>query len=348
MNQPPLNRRIFVAGTALLVGSLPAAPLWSQTRPEKTKISIAVVDKASFYHLPLTIAEQLGYFKAEGLEVQILDFPGDARALLATGNGGADVISGAYEHTIELQSVGQKFQAFVLQGRAPAIAMGVSHKTMPNFKAVADLKGKRIGVSTLGSLTHGVVKLILARVGLKTNDVSLVPVGTAAEALTAFRAGQIDALCNVDPVLTLLEQKSEIRLIADTRTLKDTMRVFGGVMPAACLYAALNFVQKNPIAVQALTHAMVRSLKWLQTAGPGDLIKTVPEAYMLGDRALYLAAFNKLREAISTDGLIPEEGPRTALRVLTSFDSAMKTDKIELAQTYTNEFAMNSKVRFKA
>jgi len=348
MNQPQLNRRTFVAGTALLAGSLASAPLWAQTRPEKTKIFIAVVNKASFYHLPLTIAEQLGYFKAEGLEVQILNFPGDARALLAIGSGGADVVSGSYEHTIELQSAGQKFQAFVLQGRTPAIAMGVSLKTMPNFKAVADLKGKRIGVSTLGSLTHGVVKLVLSNAGLKIDDVRLLAVGTATEALAAFRAGQIDALCNVDPVLTLLEQKGEIRLIADTRTLKGTLRVFGGVMPAGCLYAALNFVQKNPIAVQALTHAMVRSLKWLQTAGPGDLIKTVPETYLLGDRALYLAAFNKVRQAISTDGLIPEEGPRTALRVLANFDQTFKADKIELAQTFTNKFAMKAKERFKA
>lgn len=348
MNKPQLSRRTFAAGTTMLAGSLAVAPLWAQPQPQKTKISIAVVDKASFYHLPLTIAEQLGYFKAEGLAVQILDFPGDARALLALGNGGADVVSGAYEHTIELQSVGQKFQAFVLQGRTPAIAMGVSLKTMPNFKAMADLKGKRIGVSTLGSLTHGVVKLVLSNAGLKIDDVRLLAVGTATEALAAFRAGQIDALCNVDPVLTLLEQKGEIRLIADTRTIKGTLRIFGGVMPAACLYAPVAFVQKNPAAVQALTYAMVRSLKWLQTAGPGDIIKTVPEAQLLGDRALYLTAFNKLREAISTDGLIPEDGPRTALRVLTSFDSAMKSDKIELAQTYTNEFATKAKERFKA
>jgi NitT/TauT family transport system substrate-binding protein len=119
-------------------------------------------------------------------------------------------------------------------------------------------------------------------------------------------------------------------------------------MPAGCLYAPIEFIEKNPNTVQALTNAMVRSLKWLQTAGPSDIIKTVPESYLLGDRALYLASFNKVREAISPDGIIPEEGPRTALKALTSFDPSVKPDKIELGKTYTNEFAQKSKVLLKA
>jgi NitT/TauT family transport system substrate-binding protein len=342
------NRRTFSSMAALSVASVAAPVLWAQPRLEKTKISIAVGGKAAFYYLPLTIAEQLGYFKAEGLEVEISDFAGGSRALQAVVGGSADVVSGAYEHTINLQSKGQKFQAFVLQGRAPAISMGVSPKTMPHYKTVADLKGKRIGISAPGSSTNMVANLILSRAGIQAGDVSFIGVGTAASALTALRSGQIDAMSNVDPVMTMLEQKGEIRIIADTRTLKGTIEVFGGAMPAGCLYAPVEFIQKNPNTVQALTNAMVHSLKWLQTAGPSDIIKTVPEAYLLGDRALYLAAFNKVREAISPDGMIPEEGPRTAARALASFDATIKVGKIELAKTYTNEFAKKAKERFKA
>jgi NitT/TauT family transport system substrate-binding protein len=342
------NRRTFSSMAALSVASVAAPVLWAQPRLEKTKIAVAVGGKAAFYYLPLTIAEQLGYFKAEGLEVEISDFAGGSRALQAVVGGSADIVSGAYEHTINLQSKGQKFQAFVLQGRAPAISMGISPKTMPHYKTVADLKGKKIGISAPGSSTNMVANLILSRAGIQAGDVSFIGVGTAAGALTALRSGQIDAMSNVDPVMTMLEQKGEIRIIADTRTLKGTIEVFGGVMPAGCLYAPVEFIQKNPNTVQALTNAMVHSLKWLQTAGPSDIIKTVPEAYLLGDRALYLAAFNKVREAISPDGMIPDEGPRTAARALASFDATIKVGKIELAKTYTNEFAKKAKERFKA
>lgn len=347
MNSRQLNRRTFASVTVALLAALPAAPLWAQTRLEKTKISIAVDAKTSFYNLPLTIAEQLGYFKAEGLEVQITDFDDRAHALQSALSGATEVVAGAYDDTIKRQIMGQKFQAFVLQGRAPAVALGISLKTMPNYKTAADLKGKRIGISSWGALTHRVATLILSHAGLKADDVSFIAVGSLIDALTAFRSGQIDALCNVDPVLTMLEQKGEIRIIADTRTLKGTVSVFGGVLPAACLYARSDFVQKNSNTVQALTNAMVRSLKWLQTAGPSDIIKTVPEAYLLGDRALYLAAFNKVRETIAIDGLISEDGARIAAQVLANFDAAIKIDKIELAKTYTNEFARKAKERFK-
>lgn len=348
MNEIKVDRRTFASAAAVSAMSLAAPALWAQPRLEKTKLSIAVAGKAAFYHLPLTIAEQLGYFKAEGLEVEVSDFAEGARALQAVIGGSADVVSGAYEHTINLQSKGQRFQAFVLQGRAPAISMGVSVKTMPNYKTVADLRGKKIGISAPGSSTNMVANLILSRAGLKAGDVSFIGVGTAAGALSAFRAGQIDAMSNVDPVMTMLEQKGEIRIIADTRTLKGTSDVFGGPMPAGCLYASLDFIQKNPNTVQALTYAMAHSLKWLQTAGPSDIIKAVPESYLLGDRALYLATFNKVREAISPDGMIPDEGPRTALKALASFDQSIKADKIELLKTYTNDFVRKSKERYKA
>jgi len=343
-----LSRRTFTSLATLAAAAVAVPSLRAQGKLEKTKVSIAVGGKAAFYYLPLTLAEQLGYFKSEGLDVEISDFAGGSRALQAVVGGSADVVSGAYEHTINLQSKNQMFQAFVLQGRAPQIAMGVSTKAMPNYKGVADLRGKKIGVSAPGSSTNMVANLVLSRAGLKASDVSFVGVGTSAGALAALRSGQIDAMSNTDPVMTMLEQKGEVKIISDTRTLKGTTDVFGGPMPAGCLYAPLDFVQKNPNTCQAMANAIVHALKWLQTAGPSDIIKTVPEGYLLGDRALYLASFNKVREAIALDGLLPDEGAKTALRALTSFDAAIKADRIDLGKTYTNEFARRAKEKYKA
>ena len=348
MHQTTIDRRTFSAAAALAAAGLAAPVLHAQPRLEKTRVGIAVGGKASFYYLPLTIAEQLGYFKAEGLEVEISDFAGGARSLQAVVGGSADVVSGAYEHTINLQNKGQLFQAFVLLGRAPQIAMGVSAKTMAGYKSVADLRGKKIGVSAPGSSTNMMANLVLSRAGLKAGDVSFIGVGTSAGALTALRSGQIDAISNIDPVMTMLEQKGDVRIISDTRTLKGTQEVFGGPMPAACLYAPLAFVQKNPNTAQALTNAIVHALKWLQTVGPSDIIKTVPENYLLGDRALYLASFDKVRESIALDGLFPEDGGKTALRALASFDTNLKADKIDLARTFTNQFALRAKALYKA
>ena len=343
-----LDRRLFTAAAALGAVCVGVPALRAQPRLEKTKVAIAVGGKAAFYYLPLTIAEQLGYFKAEGLEVEVADFSGGSRALQAVVGGSADVVSGAYEHTISLQGKNQWFQAFVLQGRAPQIAIGISTRSMPDYKTVADLRGRKIGISAPGSSTNMAASLVLSRAGVKSGDVSFIGVGTAAGALASLRSGQIDAMSNIDPVMTMLEQKGDVRIICDTRTLKGTQEVFGGPMPAGCLYAPLEFVQKNPNTCQAMANAIVHALKWLQTAGPADIIKTVPENYLLGDRALYLASFNKVREAIALDGLIPEDGTHTALRALASFEPTVRPEKIELAKTFTNEFSRHAKDKFKA
>ena len=348
MKSIPMNRRVFASAAALAVASVAAPSLRAQVKLEKTKVAIAVGGKPAFYYLPLTIAEQLGYFKAEGLDVEISDFAGGARALQSLVGGSADVVSGAYEHTINMQSKNQFIRAFVLQGRAPQIAVGVSTRAMLNYRSLADLKGRKIGISAPGSSTNMVANLVLSRAGIKASDVSFVGVGTSAGALAALRSGQIDAMSNTDPVMTMLEQKGEVMIISDTRTLKGTQDVFGGPMPAACFYTHIEYIEKNPNTCQALANSIVHALKWLQTAGPSDIIKTVPESYLLGDRALYLASFNKVREAISLDGLMPEEGTRTALKALASFDPAIKPERIDLSKTFTNDFARRAKERFKA
>jgi hypothetical protein len=178
-------------------------------------------------------------------------------------------------------------------------------------------------------------------------EVSVVGVGTGNGAIAALRSGQIDAICNVDPVMTMLSQKNDVTIIADTRTLKGTEQLFGGPMPAGSLYAPDDFVQKNPNTTQALVTAMVKALRWIQAAGPSDIIKTVPEAYLLGDRALYLASFNAVRDAISPDGLISEAGARTTLTALASFNEKIKPAEIDLSRTYTNDFVKRAQARIK-
>ncbi len=319
---------------------------FAQGKPEKSKLTIAVGGKNLFYYLPLTIAEQLGYFKDEGLQVEIPDFAGGAKALQALVGGSADVVSGAYEHTINMQAKNQPIMSIVLQGRAPQIVLAVSTKTMPGYKSIADLKGKKIGVTAPGSSTAMMASYVLAKAGLKASDVSFIGVGASSGAIAAVKSGQVDAIANLDPVITMLQRDNLIKVVADTRTLKDTQAVYGGPMPAACLYTPVKFVQDNPATTQALANAMVRALRWLQKAGPSDIVKTVPDAYLLGDRALYLAAWERVREAISPDGLMPEAGPATALRMLQTFEDSLKDKPIDLGKTYTNNFARKAAAKY--
>jgi NitT/TauT family transport system substrate-binding protein len=340
-----MKRRIALArglGTAVAVATIGLPRLaWSQAasgKPEKPKLSIAVGGKNLLYYLPLTIAETQGYFKDEGLDVTIVDFSGGSLALRAVVGGSADIVSGAFEHTLIMQPKGQALRAFVLQGRAPQIVLGTNPRTMPSYKTIADLKGKKIGVTAPGSSTQVLANFILAKGGLKPSDVSIIGVGAGSGAVAAMRSGQIDAMSNLDPVVTMLQRSGDFKIISDTRIVAEADKVFGGPMPAACMYAPQPFIDKYPATVQAIANAIVRADRWIQSAGPSEIVKAVPESYLLGDRAVYIDAFMAAKGALSPDGMIPEAGAATALRALQSVDDSLRGSKFDLSAVYTNDF----------
>lgn len=320
----------------------------AQARLEKPKLVLAVGAKSALQHLPLIIAERLGYFAAEGLEVDILDLGNGQRAQQSVIEGAADVACGGFDGLLDPSSRKHLLRAFVLLGRAPQIAFGVSTRSLPTVKRVAELRGRRIAMAAPGSSAQLVAALVLARHGLTLQDVQLIEAGGVGAALQLVRSQRVDAVVHMEPVITMLEQKGDIRVISDTRSLKGSQEVFGGPMPATCLYAPAPSIQKDATTIQALTHAVVHALKWLQTAGPSDLIKAVPEPYLLGDRGLYLTAFGKVRESIALDGLIPDDAARTAERVLTQTDPSLRSEKIDFQRIYTNEYARKAKEKFRA
>jgi len=313
---------------------------------EKRDVHIAVGGKSALYYLPLVITERLNYFKDEGLNVRISDFAGGTRSLEAVVGGSADVVSGAYEHTIKMQARRQNFQAFVLMGAAPQISVGISSKLAEKYKSPKDLKGLKVGVSAPGSSTNMVINYVLAQGGLKPTDVAIIGVGQGGTVIAAMEQGKVDALSQTDPAVTILEKDGKVKVIAETRTPAGTEALFGGPMPAASLYAPIEFIRKNPNTVQALTNATVRALLWMQEASPQQILDTVPEEYTLGNKAMYLFAYNNVKTAFSKDGMIPEAGARTTLKTLAAFNPAIKPSEIKLDETYTNEFVKKALAKY--
>ncbi|MBS3912506.1 MAG: ABC transporter substrate-binding protein [Hydrogenophaga sp.] len=334
-------------GSGLSVARAQVTPA-PTVRTVAARLVVAVDNKTAFCYLPLTIAERLGYFKSEGLDVQIREFADPGQSVQAVIAGNAHMYSGSYSSTISLQARGQSFQSFVLQGRAPQIVLGVSQNTMRHYRQLRDLRGKKIGIMGHGSGSHRVARLLLTRVKLSDQEVQYISLPTAEMAIEAFHLRQIDAICYTDPVITALEQGGALRVVADTRTVRGNAEVFGGPMPAGSLIASTEFIGSYPRLSQSMADAMVHALKWLQTAGPSDIIKAVPESYFQDDRALYLAAFSRAREAWAPDGVMPDKGPDTAARVLAQFDNTDTLKRLQLERTFTNEFALKAKAKYRA
>ena len=329
--------RGWLAGSiAALLLALPAGA--QAQKPEVTKVRLAVGGKSSLYYLPLTITERLGYFKEAGLEVEISDFAGGAKSLQALIGGSADVVTGSFDHTIQMQAKSQSIVAVVQLGRFPGFALALRKEKAANYTGPKDLKGMKIGVTAPGSSTHFMVLYMMAQAGIKPEEASFIGTGSGGTVVAAVQHGEVDGISNADPMITKLDKEGLIKIVADTRTLDGTTKVYGGPYPAAVLYATSAFIEKNPNTVQALVTAFVRGLKWVQAHNAEEIAKMMPEEYMLGDKPLFIDAIKANHEAYSPDGRFMKDGPETALKVLKAFDPNVQTATIDLSKTYTEKF----------
>ncbi len=327
--------RTFLAAAAAV--TIAAGAAFAQA-PEKKDVKLGVGGAPALYYLPLALADKLGYFKEQGLNVEINDFKGGSQSLQALVGGSADVVTGAYEHTLRMQAKNQDIVAVIELGRYPAISLGVKKDKADKIKSVADLKGAKIGVTAPGSSTNMVAWYLMAKAGLKPDDASFVGVGTGAAAVAAIQKGELDAMSNIDPVITMLTSKGDLVLLNDTRSTEGNNKVFGGPMSAAVLYLKRDFAEKNPNTVQGLVNAFYKTLKWMEKATPEQIADNVPTEYHLGDKALYIAAVKSSLEAYSRDGIVSAESTKRSMEFLQQFDKDMKEAKIDTAKTWDGRF----------
>ncbi len=340
--------RMLKTLAALAVGTMMAFTAGAQA-PEKKKITIAVGGKNLFYYLPLSVAERLNYFKDEGLEVEIPDFAGGSKALQAMVGGSADMVSGAYEHTINMAAKKQPIKAVVLQAKYSSIVLLMPKDKAAKYKGPADLKGLKVGVSAPGSSTNMFVNNILAKGGLKPTDISVVGVGVGSGAFAAMEKGEIDAISNLDPVITQLEATGKFVPVADSRTEKGMNEIYGGDYHASVIYITDEFIKKNPNTVQAVVNAIVRADRWIAKATPQQIVDLMPDAYKAGSPSLYKAGLLKNMIGYSEDGQMSMKAAQNVYKVLKQFEpSVIKAgDSIKLDQTFDNTFARKAAAKYK-
>lgn len=340
-------KRFIQSMAALLLAAMMASGAFAQA-PEKKKITIAVGGKSLFYYLPLTVAERKGYFRDEGLDVEIPNFAGGSQALRALVGGSADMVSGAYEHTINMVAKKQPIKAVVLQAKYSSIVLLLSKERAAKYRSAKDLKGLKIGVSAPGSSTNMFVNNLLAKEGLKPSDVVIVGVGVGSGAVAAMEKGEIDALSNLDPVITQLEATGKFVAVADSRTEKGMNDIYGGDYHASVIYIQDEFVKKNPNTVQAVVNAMVRANRWIAKATPQEIVELMPDEYKAGNPSLYKQGLLKNMIGYSEDGQMSLKAAQNVYKVLVQFEPSVKAaGKMDLTQTFDNTFARKAAAKYK-
>jgi len=321
----------------------PSQPAASAAPLEKTSVKIAVGGQTQFIYLPLTLADQLGYFKEQGLTVEISDLRGGAEALSAVLGGSADVVTGFYEHTIRTQVQGKNLKMVVLFDLFPGLVLMVGKKHADQVRSIKDLVGHPVGVTAPGSSTDAMVKFLLKQNGLDPTSIPVVGIGASSTAIAAIEQDRVWAGVTVDPLASKMERDGTAKPLYDTRTGEGTKQVFGGPWPAGGFYTTADFIKQNPNTIQALVRAGVKALKYIASHSEADVASKMPASYLEIGRDLYLASLKANRPMFSPDGLMPADGPANVLKTLTLVDSKITPDKVNLKDTFDNSFAEKAK-----
>ena len=331
------SRRTLLAAAAFaaIMGLAPAAQA-------AEKIVIVVGGYEKQIYLPAKLAESLGYFKDEGLDVELLNDTAGVDAETEMLAGTVQGVVGFYDHCVDLQGKGKFVQSVVQFSQAPGEVILASSK-YPDLKSAADFKGKDIGVTGLGSSTNFLTLYLAEKAGVKANEFTTLPVGAGATFIAAMQQDQIQAGMTTEPTIGRMLKSGTARVLIDMRTVKGSEEALGGTYPAASLYMPTAWVEKNKDEVQKLANAFVKTLRFINTHTAAEITEKMPKEFYGDDKDGYIKGLEAGKDMFTADGVMPEDGPKTVLSVLQSFKKELQGKQIDLSKTFTTEFVKNVK-----
>ncbi|WJY36529.1 ABC transporter substrate-binding protein [Streptomyces sp. P9-2B-2] len=306
----------------------------------KIKIMVGGLDKVIY--LPARLTQQLGYFEDEGIHVTLLTEPAGVQATTSLVSGDVQGVVGFYDHTLDLQVKGKQVESVVQLAHAPGEVEVVSNKAAGELTSPKDFKGKKLGVTGLGSSTDFLTKYLAVKNGVQTHEFTPVAVGAGQTFLSALQQGSIQGGMTTDPTVAQILDKNLGKVLLDMRTPEGSQKALGGPYPSSSLYMNTDWVNSNKEAVHKLANAFVKTLKWMSTHTPEQIAAKMPADYAQGGKKLYAQAIKDTLPMFTEDGVMPAEGPATVERVLKAFNPNLKNATVDLKKTYTTEFVKKS------
>lgn len=290
--------------------------------------------------MPVTLAQALGYYNVEGLDVTIENLPSGARTLEALVGGGVDVADFFYEHNVQMAASGRRVRSFFVMARQDSRVLIVAPAAMNKIRRPEDLKGALIGVPSPGSAGHQFANFYLAAHGVRPSEFQVVGIGNGASAFAAIESGRIAAgVVSGGDHIRFLRRNPGARFLVDTSTVEGMRNTYGSdVFPTGTLAANQEWLDRNPDTARRLARALRHTLDWISTHSPEDIRSRLPESFRSQDAAVDIEIIRWTLPAFTTDGTMPQGGPETVKRFLDATVDNVRDSKIDLLATWTNEY----------
>jgi NitT/TauT family transport system substrate-binding protein len=302
------------------------------------QITLMVGGMEKQIYLPATLAARLGYFKEQGLDVELVNEAAGVDAENELIAGAVQGVVGFYDHTIDLQAKGKYIESVVQFSHTPGEVELIATRLAGKVKSPGDFRGLTLGVTGLGSSTNFLTQYLGVSHGVKTSEMTSLAVGAGNTFIAAIKQSKIDGGMTTEPTVSRLVNSGDAKVLVDLRSPESTQTWLGGLYPAASLYMENGWVQSHKATVQKLANAFVKTLRYINTHSADEITAQMPADYYAGDRTAYVKALANGKVMFIPDGRMPDSGPPTVLKVLSSFDKAVTGHRIDLSKTYTTEF----------
>jgi len=316
-----MSKRCLVALIAGWLVFLPATIAGAEDT-----VTVGKADAASTSFLPVHVGDAVGIFKKHGLALKISDFTGGSKLSQAIVAGSIDIGLGAGTE-MAFVAKGAPMKA-VCDGLSPIPFIGVAVPYDSPVKKLDQLKGKKIGISSAGSLTDWLAKQLNQHQGWGSDGVTSVAIGNGAAAvLAAFQTGQIDADLSVTSNIFNWEEKHVGRLVAPASD-------FVGNIAASTTYASQHFIDTNPDALKRFLAGWLETIDYL-VSHKAETVKIESEVTHYSE-AVMTKEYDITASKFSRDCKFDAEALANLKRAFV--DQKLVDSPPDMAQLYTEAF----------
>ena len=301
-----------------------------------SRIVLLVDEIKAIRNFPVVVAERLGYLKDGGAIVTVMNIRDDAPTAEMLLDGRVDAVMAYYHHNIVNRSEGRNLEAIVALGVTPGAKVLVANHARDKFKTPADLKGARIIAGGAGSSKTTVANALLLAGGHRIGDYTRIANESKDKILAALKSGAADLVVAPTPDGSYYESAGVATVFADLTSVEGTRKSLGSLLPTSTVYMASERVKARPDIAQHLANAFVKTLKFINTHTPEEILAVIPAEISGKDRAAYLQVLKEEIPMFANDGRMPVEDAAKEWQVLSEFNPKFKSVKVE--QTYTNAF----------
>jgi NitT/TauT family transport system substrate-binding protein len=288
-------------------------------------------------YLQIDLASALHYFQDAGIDVQIDSLRVGADAANELLKRRVDFSANSIDHVITRGSNGGNLKMVASFTDLPTVTLVIRRDLRSQIRSIADLKGRRIGVTSFGSGTHVLAASILKKSGYSLKDVTILAVGAGDSLIAAMKKKQIDAALSTDPTTIRLLLDGDASLLLDMVTFEETQRVFRGSYQFTGLLTRDDVIQHNPELVQKMVDVMVRADHFIATHSAADIAAALPPS-IVGDRYIYIKSLEHSRPAFSRDGLVTPESVANNVQSLITFGSIQAAHPLDPTMFYDMSF----------